>query len=192
MPGYRRPMTSTEKEALRTRLRAGRRDRDEAERRAAAGRLAANAALLVPADPSDIGCYASTPTEPATDVLITALRLAGHRVWVPRVREERLEWVRIDEGTGWSSGPFGIREPDGPGQAVLPGTTAVVFMPALAVDRDGNRLGQGGGFYDRAMLDLPTQDDGGPPRVALVFRDEVLDSVPVEPHDLPVDAIVTD
>ena len=198
MPGYRRPMTAEHtpavqaKQVLRTRLRAARSARAEADRRAAAGRLAANAALLVPAEPSDIACYVSTPSEPATDVLITALRLVGHRVWVPRVREERLEWVRIDEGTTWSTGAFGIREPDGPGQAVLPGATAVVFMPALAVDRDGHRLGQGGGFYDRAMLDLPTKADGGPPRVALVFADEVLDAVPVEPHDLDVDAIVTD
>ena len=180
------------KQALRERLRTARRARDEADRRAAAGRLAANAALLVPADPSDIACYVSTPTEPATDVLITALRLAGHRVWVPTVAGDRLAWVRIDEGTTWSTGPFGIREPDGSGVAVLPGTTSVVFMPALAVDRAGNRLGQGGGFYDRAMLDLPTQADGGPSRVALVFADEVLDAVPVEPHDLRIDAIVTD
>ena len=100
--------------------------------------------------------------------------------------------MRIDEATVWSTGAFGIREPDGPGQALLPGTTAVVFLPALAVDRDGHRLGQGGGFYDRAMLDLPTHGDGGPPRGALVFADEVLDAVPVEPHDLDVDAIVTD
>jgi 5-formyltetrahydrofolate cyclo-ligase len=185
-------MSNEDKQALRTRLRAARRARTEAERRDAAGRLAANAALLVPAEASDIACYVSTPTEPATDVLITALRLAGHRVWVPRVDGERLAWVRIDADTAWADGPHGIREPQGPGQALLPGTTAVVFAPALAVDRSGSRLGQGGGYYDRAMLDLPTQEDGGPPRVALVFRDEVLDTVPIEPHDLRVDAIVTD
>ena len=180
------------KQALRSGLRAARQARAEPERRAAAGRLAANAALLVPADPSDIACYVSTPVEPATDVLITALRLAGHRVWAPRVSGDRLMWVRIGEETTWSIGAFGIREPGGTGMAVLPGTTALVFMPALAVDRAGNRLGHGGGFYDRAMLDLPTQADGGPPRVALVFADEVLDAVPIEPHDLRVDAVITD
>lgn len=148
--------------------------------------------MLIPDESADIACYVSMPTEPGTDVLRTALRLAGHRVWVPRVEDQRLVWVRIDEHTVWADSALGISEPTGPGVALPPGTTAVIFMPALAVDRDGNRLGQGGGFYDRALLDLPTHDDGGPLRVAIVFADEVLDTVPSEPHDLRVDAIVTD
>ncbi len=179
------------KDDLRARIRAARRDRSAADRAAAAGRIAIDAATLVPDAPSDIACYAAMPTEPDTSVLITAMRMAGHRVWLPRVAGDRLEWVRIDDDTAWTVSDVGIPEPAGPGVAVLPGTTAVVFMPALAVDRSGHRLGQGGGFYDRAMLDLPTHDDGGPQRVAIVFADEVLDAVPVEAHDLPVDAVVS-
>ena len=180
------------KSELRHRIRTARATRSDADRSQSAGRLAANAAMLVPDAPADIACYASMATEPPTDLLIQALRAAGHRVWLPRVNGTGLAWVRIDEGTQWAVHPLGMREPSGPASAVLPGSTAIVFMPALAVDRSGHRLGQGGGFYDRALLDLPTHDEGGPMRVALVFADEVLDALPVEPHDLRVDAIVTD
>ena len=64
-------------------------------------------------------------------------------------------------------------------------------MPALAVDPAGRRLGQGGGYSDGALADLPVLVDGGPMLVALVHDDEVVDEVPIEDHDRLVDAIVT-
>jgi 5-formyltetrahydrofolate cyclo-ligase len=76
-------------------------------------------------------------------------------------------------------GPAGIRE------------AGVVLAPALAVDTLGNRLGQGGGSYDRALTWL----DASVPVLALVHDGEVLDaaveSVPAQDHDRPVDAAVT-
>ena len=66
-----------------------------------------------------------------------------------------------------------------------------VIVPALAVDTLGNRLGQGSGFYDRALRAL----DPAVPVFAVAYEDEVLDaaveSVPTEPHDLPVDGVIT-
>jgi 5-formyltetrahydrofolate cyclo-ligase len=61
-----------------------------------------------------------------------------------------------------------------------------VLVPALAVDRAGNRLGRGGGSYDRALARV------GPliPLIALLYDDELVDRVPVEGHDLPVRAVV--
>lgn len=158
----------------------------------AAGLVAANAALLVPDQVSDIACYDPMPTEPRTDVLIAALRIAGHRVWLPRVHGDQLQWVTLRDDTTWTVNSLGIREPDGPATARLPDSTSVMFIPALAVDRDGHRLGQGGGFYDRALLDVVTHADGGPLIVAIVFADEVLAEVPTQAHDRRVDAIVTD
>ena len=60
-----------------------------------------------------------------------------------------------------------------------------MLVPALAVDRHGRRLGQGGGSYDRA---LPRTSA---PVVAVVFGDEVLDTLPAEPHDRSVDGVLT-
>ena len=65
---------------------------------------------------------------------------------------------------------------------------SIVLVPALAVDRGGARLGQGGGWYDRALSILPE----GVPVVAAVFDDEVVEPglIPVEPHDRFVDGII--
>jgi 5-formyltetrahydrofolate cyclo-ligase len=63
----------------------------------------------------------------------------------------------------------------------------VVVVPALAVARDGARLGRGGGYYDRALQHVRADAV----LVALVFDDELLDELPVEAHDQPVSAVVT-
>ena len=65
----------------------------------------------------------------------------------------------------------------------------LIAIPALAASVDGTRLGQGGGWYDRAL----THRSPGVPVVAVIFDDEVLEAgiIPAEPHDVPVDAIVT-
>ncbi len=65
----------------------------------------------------------------------------------------------------------------------------LIVIPALAASVDGTRLGQGGGWYDRALMHRsPTT-----PVVAVIFDDEVAEAglIPAEPHDVPVDAIVT-
>jgi 5-formyltetrahydrofolate cyclo-ligase len=58
-----------------------------------------------------------------------------------------------------------------------------IIVPALAVDRQGHRLGRGGGWYDRVLVHKRLET----PVVALVYSDEVLQSIPHEPHDIPVD-----
>ena len=65
----------------------------------------------------------------------------------------------------------------------------LIVIPALAASADGTRLGQGGGWYDRALM----YRSPGVPVVAAIFDDEVLEAgvIPAEPHDVPVDAIVT-
>ena len=66
-----------------------------------------------------------------------------------------------------------------------------MFVPGLAVDRFGHRLGQGGGYYDRTLASVRSRADGGPLLVIVLFDDEVLDEVPYEPHDCRVDAALT-
>ena len=65
----------------------------------------------------------------------------------------------------------------------------LIVIPALAASVDGTRLGQGGGWYDRALVHRRP----GTPVVAAIFDDEVLEAgvIPAEPHDVPVDAIIT-
>ena len=83
---------------------------------------------------------------------------------------------------------LGLQEPQKPwlpAEAVADAT--VVFVPALAVDRAGVRLGRGAGFYDRTLpLALPSAR-----LVAVVRDDELVDEIPAEPHDVPMTHALT-
>lgn len=177
------------KAALRAEIRRRRRERTGPEREQAARRLAA----VVLGRPEvraarRVACYLSAPDEPGTDPLREALRSAGVEVLLPVVAGGRLDWARDDGVT--APGAFGLLHPTAPplGDTALE-SCDVLLVPALAVDGAGARLGQGAGYYDRALAASPPRG----PVVALVHDDELLPAgaVPVEPHDRRVDAAAT-
>ena len=179
-----------DKAALRSDVRARRQARSASQRAADAQAIAARAVAFLPDEPGDITCFVSLPDEPGTSPLITALLERGHRLWLPQTRPDGLLWVRVDASTEYDVGALGISEPRGTGVESL-AFAHVILMPALAVDASGRRLGQGGGYYDKALDQVPGLEDGGPMLVAIVHDDEVVDEVPTEPHDRVVDALVT-
>ena len=177
----------TAKAALRARFLAGRRDRPAEVREAAAA--AVTGALLRGLAPfRTIAAFVPDETEPGHGRLPAAFTQLGARVLLPVVPPEgaELAWA-VDIGR-LAPGRFGQLEPVGPrlGPTAI-GTADVVVVPALAVGRDGTRLGRGGGYYDRALRHA--RPDAV--LVALVFDDELLDTLPVEPHDHRVTAVVT-
>jgi 5-formyltetrahydrofolate cyclo-ligase len=178
------------KAELRTRLLARRRARSQEDRETAARSIAA-AVLALPeiTVSSTVAAYLSIGTEPPTMHLVESLRSRGIGVLVPVVGEDRdLNWADYDGPDRLFQTPRGLREPGGPllgHEAVA--SAGVVLVPALAVDERGSRLGRGGGSYDRALGRVPA----GRPVLALVYDDEVLPDVPVEPHDRPVTGAVT-
>lgn len=111
---------------------------------------------------------------------------------MPRIDGRDLQWVALQPDTVLDSGPLGIREPRGPALDRNDlGTLDVMFVPGLAVDRAGRRLGQGGGYYDRVLSSVPPHADGGPLLVIVLYDDEVLAEVPHETHDCRVDGALT-
>ena len=125
--------------------------------------------------PGTITAYESWATEPPTESLIAGLLDAGWRVIVPdTLADLRLSWHDVTHPE-IDLGVEGVALAD------------VLLIPALAVDRAGFRLGQGGGCYDRT---LPLRRPGVPV-IAMIFDDELLERVPRESHDLPVDAVLT-
>ena len=179
------PSIAAAKDALRLRCTAGRAARDAAAREAAGAALAAAAGSL-PAS-GVVAAYVGVGSEPPTLPLLHALRAAGAVVLLPVVLPGGLlEWgLLADADGGFMAGPLGLLEPAPPylGPRALD-RAGLVLVPALAVDRKGNRLGRGRGYYDRALAGL--DDDDAVRILAVVFDDELVDEVPTEPHDRPV------
>ena len=110
--------------------------------------------------------------------------LEGKRVAVPKVYGDEMRFIYIENLSGIAPGSFGIPEPvaDGP---VADDPTALVLMPGLAFDRQGNRMGYGGGFYDKFLNQEPNH-----PTVALCYEFQMQPSLPVEAYDVPVDLVL--
>lgn len=138
-----------------------------------------------------VAAYVSVGREPSTRALLERLRGAGTRVLLPVLLPDNdLDWA-VYEGADLVKAGRGLLEPAGPRlgpEAVTEADT--VLLPGLAVDRRGMRLGRGGGSYDRVLARLE-RAGAHPATVVLLHDGEVLDEVPAEAHDRPVDAAVT-
>jgi 5-formyltetrahydrofolate cyclo-ligase len=130
-------------------------------------------------------------TEWDTRPLIAAALAAGRSVAAPRVDESArmLELRAIaDIARDLVPGFRGILEPRLHCRVVSPATIDWVLVPGVAFDAAGRRLGYGGGYYDRLLPLLAP----GAPRIAGAYEAQIVDHVPAAPHDLRVDAVVTE
>ena len=165
-----------EKVRLRVELLAARKLRRPEELDRARAAIRAHVLKRV-AGTGRVAAYSPLPTEPGSTELLAALHAHGAAVIVPVTLPDRdLDWAE------WT--------PAGPGN--LLGVDAVagaglVLAPALAVARDGTRLGRGGGSYDRALARCAP----GAVIAALVFDDEIVSALPHDEWDVPVQAAVT-
>jgi 5-formyltetrahydrofolate cyclo-ligase len=175
------------KAELRLNRLAARRELPET-RRVAAGRALSDAILEFPPTQmaGTVAAYVSIGTEPSTRTLLFALWKRGSYVLLPLLEPGGdLNWASYEGPDSLVPGPRGLLQPGEPPRGVTAISSAdLVIVPALAADRRGNRLGRGGGSYDRALARV------GPavPTLALLYDDELLDDLPAAPHDQPVRA----
>lgn len=142
-------------------------------------RLRENLRLLVGRHPGVWGTYHPLPGEADP-----AIGNAKGIEWVyPRMRDDALEFCR---GDAFWKGRYGVTEPDDSCPAIEPGRMAGVLVPGLAFDREGGRLGRGRGFYDRTLAGF----DGLV--VGVAFSVQLVERIPTDPWDEPMDAIVTE
>lgn len=127
-------------------------------------------------------CYLSYSSEAPTDKLIERLLEAGVNVTCPRV--EGNEMVAVEYGADVALSERGIREPIG---EAYEGEINLIVLPLLAVDKRGNRLGYGGGYYDAFVKAHPQAK-----RVAYGYDFQVIGEVPTEETDERAEYIVTD
>ncbi len=135
--------------------------------------------------------FASFRSEVSTFPLMEeALRLAK-KVILPLAEKTKKE-LRLYEVRSLSeliTGFMGIPEPNVPaGRERNINDADLVIMPGAAFDSMGNRLGYGAGYYDKLLAGLKRKS----PLVAIAYEEQIVDSIPSEPHDVKVQAIVTD
>jgi 5-formyltetrahydrofolate cyclo-ligase len=168
---------------MRAVLLAARRAVPPAERRRRDGAIAAALAPLVRG--RAVAGFVPTDGEPSAFGSLSD----AESLLLPVLRTDLdLDWGRYAGPDALVAGRYGLREPAGVRlgvEAVL--GVSLLVVPALAISRDGARLGRGGGSYDRVLARV----GGKVPVLAVVDAEEVLDRVPVEPHDRPVDGYVT-
>jgi 5-formyltetrahydrofolate cyclo-ligase len=133
-----------------------------------------------------VAAYVSMGSEPGTGPLLHALVAAGKRVLLPVLLPDGdLDWAVFRDDADLVPARLGLLQPSGPllGRDAI-GTADVVLLPGLAVSLAGDRLGRGGGSYDRALGRVPR----GTFTCVLLHDDEVGLAVPTEPHDRRVTA----
>jgi 5-formyltetrahydrofolate cyclo-ligase len=176
-------MNAVEKRELRAQLKARRAAR-EYDPELASGLCVQLAELCLANGATKIAAYLAFGDEPDTELFIDWAIENDVQVLLPISNQDgSLTWVAFNGET--QAGIFGFQEPVGEGAELA--DVDLIIVPALAVGRDGSRLGKGKGYYDRALAAL----EEVAPVVAVVFDDEFIDIVPTEDHDHPIDAVIT-
>ncbi|WP_419717507.1 5-formyltetrahydrofolate cyclo-ligase [Gordonia malaquae] len=146
-------------------------------------------ALPVPVAPGDtVAAYVAVGDEPGGTAMLEALVDRGLRVLlpvVPRGEPTALHWGEFRGEDALVRGRWDLLEPaDALGVEAVADARAIL-VPAIGADRAGGRLGRGAGYYDRTLAATHA------PIIAVVYDDELLDSIPQEPNDVPVDWVLT-
>lgn len=135
-----------------------------------------------------VGLYAATPLEVATDAIFRVLVQRGVVVCYPRINDvsrRDADFRRLNTLDDLEPGPFGIREPSARAEIISPRQIDCVCVPGRAFDRQGHRLGSGGGYYDRWLI------MGEPVRIGLAFACQLVDAVPHTITDVTMHFLVT-
>ncbi len=172
------------KKALRLRSEANADDNGMAARL-----VAAQVIMLAELDQlKNIACYYPIRDELNTLLTIKALHAARFEISLPKIngKVEPLEFRKWDMRSELTDGPFGTKEPVG--EVTEP---EVILAPLVAFDAQGTRLGYGGGYYDRSIVELK---EANPDLlvIGLAYENQKLDSLPRESYDQPLDMVITE
>jgi 5-formyltetrahydrofolate cyclo-ligase len=185
-------VTHTLKDRIRADRVAARQTVNQNVRRAETQALVQHLQSII-AEGDTVAAYAPLSSEPGfPDLADTVVAISGEAL-LPIARASAdgtplpLQWVAYRSGA-LVDAPYGLFEPAGPW---LPpsalASVRTVLLPALAVDRHGVRLGRGAGFYDRSLSFRHPEAR----LIAVVRDDELVDELPVEPHDIAMTHVLT-
>ena len=186
------------KSTLRSQLRTARKQRglgSIAERDSKISQQISDVLETIELTPgSAIAAYIAMQHEPSVNTLRSRLQDMGCTVLIPIVSGDQLLWALDGDEAAWTRNTFGTLEPEPRGARTsteaLP-TCSAIIVPAQAIDTNGFRLGQGKGFYDRALAEVAGFEHS-PLIIGVTFESEFLPEIPHEAHDIPVDVSVTE
>lgn len=174
-----------DKKQLRTQIREQKRAMSEQQIQQASARLGELfAASQAYKNAKTIYGYLPYNQEVRTVPMLEQAIKDGKRVAVPKVYGEDMKFIYITDFSQVEKGYAGIPEPVAD-EPVADDPTALVLMPGLAFDKEGHRIGYGGGFYDRFLAAEPNH-----PTLALCYDFQMLPQLETEEFDIPVDCVL--
>lgn len=178
-----------EKEKLRRELRARRRSFVEATpspQLTVYALVISRVALAAAGEVKTITAYLANAREVDAMPIIQLAVARGMTVALPHIVERGapMRFLRWQPGERLMTGPYGIPQPMPNAEAIVPDA---IFSPLVGFDRAGNRIGQGGGFYDRAFAAFPSAR-----RIGLAWSVQEASDLPVDSWDQPLHAVVTE
>ena len=135
-------------------------------------------------------CFVNMGSEPDSSLLLETALSDGKIVACPFAfpKSRVMHFIQIDSLTGMAKSKFGAYEPVfDESKIVTPDDATLVIVPALSFDKDGYRLGYGGGYYDTYFENNPHGY-----KMGIAFHEMLVEQVPREAHDKPIDMLITD
>jgi 5-formyltetrahydrofolate cyclo-ligase len=177
-----------DKTAFRQRLQTARKNLDPETRQRADGQIT-DALLGLPAwkNARTVGCYVALPDEAQTLNILQAGLKTGKILAAPVVtrKSEPLQFYQLASPQDLQPGPMGILQPPRD-HLLLPENLDLLIVPGVGFDLLGQRLGYGGGYYDRYLSYFQQMT------VALAYDLQVVDRLPATPHDRKVQILLTE
>ena len=191
----KQPMNSRNK--IRQQLRQQRRMLSLTERKQAARKLCArltNSPLFLRSQ--RVACYLANDGEMDLQPVMSRIWWMKKECYLPvirRLNHNRLGFVHYVETEKLVQNRYNIPEPKNPNQQTPPWALNLLLLPLVAFDSNGNRLGMGGGYYDRTLAFLRRREQWHTPRLIGVAYDfQRVENLASEPWDIPLDGVVTE
>lgn len=172
---------SDNKQQIRSEMRQRLRELSVEEKKAASENIRKQISCL---PLTSCAIFVGTSTEP--DLLTLIDDHPEIRWFLPRVissSKSEMKFIHVDSKTELKKGAFGILEPTG--EPISSGEIRTIICPGIAFTKNGSRLGQGGGFYDRYLSNAPHIKT-----IGVSFACQLLDDLPSEPHDIQISQIL--
>lgn len=141
-----------------------------------------------------IACYMAMKGEVDLTQVVDAILGSGRQCYLPHVRHDKpgfLHFIEYLKGDVLQAGSFGILEPSlNTAKIIASNNLDLILVPLTAFDKNGNRLGAGGGYYDRTFSF--SKNNGKPVLIGVAFECQKVPQIEAYPHDVKLHGVITE